>query len=59
MIDLINSSYRCKIITIEDPVEFVQYQPEGPDLSGTETMKHATNPEAVALGQRGIRQSGG
>ena len=23
MIDLINSSYRCKIITIEDPVEFM------------------------------------
>jgi twitching motility protein PilT len=23
MIDLISSSYRCKIITIEDPVEFV------------------------------------
>ena len=23
MVDLINSSYRCKIITIEDPVEYV------------------------------------
>jgi len=28
-------------------------------ISGTEAMKHATNPEAVALGLRGIRQSGG
>jgi Tfp pilus assembly ATPase PilU len=28
-------------------------------LSGAEAMKHATNPEAVALGLRGIRQSGG
>ena len=26
-------------------------------ISGTEAMKHATNPEALAL--RGIRQSGG
>ena len=24
MIDLINNSYRCKIITIEDPVEYMQ-----------------------------------
>ncbi len=28
-------------------------------ISGTEAMKHATHPEAVALGLRGIRQSGG
>jgi twitching motility protein PilT len=28
-------------------------------ISGTEAMKHATNPEAVALGLRGIRQAGG
>jgi twitching motility protein PilT len=28
-------------------------------ISGTEAMKHATNPEAVALGLRGIRQSVG
>jgi twitching motility protein PilT len=28
-------------------------------ISGTEAMKHATNPEAVALALRGIRQSGG
>ena len=27
-------------------------------ISGTEAMKHATNPEAVALGLRGIKQSG-
>jgi twitching motility protein PilT len=27
-------------------------------ISGTEAMKHATNPEAVALGLRGIRQAG-
>ena len=28
-------------------------------ISGTEAMKHATNPEAVALALRGIRQSAG
>ena len=28
-------------------------------ISGTEAMKHATNPEAVAVGLRGIRQSVG
>jgi twitching motility protein PilT len=28
-------------------------------ISGTEAMKHATNPEAVALALRGIRQAAG
>ena len=34
MIDLINNSYRCKIITIEDPVEYLQTSQKGAHFPG-------------------------
>ena len=50
MIDLINNSYRCKIITIEDPVEYMHTNQKALDLAGRGRPGHAVVRAGPAAG---------